>query len=150
VLAGLDSAWSCPLERATISKRDDIAPELQALWRAALGGVLGLLGGIVTSGLMDLWPVRHLWALGLGVLSGIVSGATLGALGMVLLAYAIDRLSLGLGLRGQSDELAAQRLVEYAIDRGINDMLGAIGWTLPVDVRQRLDEVSAAMRISLD
>jgi aryl-alcohol dehydrogenase-like predicted oxidoreductase len=32
----------------------------------------------------------------------------------------------------------------------LDDVLGAIGWTLPVDVRQRLDEVSAAMRISLD
>jgi 1-deoxyxylulose-5-phosphate synthase len=31
----------------------------------------------------------------------------------------ISRLALGLGLRGQADEAAAQRLVEYAIDRGI-------------------------------
>jgi hypothetical protein len=66
-------------------------PQRQALWRAAFGGVLGLLGGIVTSGLMGFWSVQHLWALGLGVISGVVSGATLGALGMVLLAYALDR-----------------------------------------------------------
>ena len=32
----------------------------------------------------------------------------------------VSRLALGLGLRGQSDEVAAQRLVEYAIDQGIN------------------------------
>lgn len=32
----------------------------------------------------------------------------------------VSRLALGLGLRGQSDEAAAQRLVEYAIDQGIN------------------------------
>ncbi|MFN8440476.1 MAG: aldo/keto reductase [Caldilineaceae bacterium] len=32
----------------------------------------------------------------------------------------VSRLALGLGLRGQADEAAAQRLIEYAIDRGIN------------------------------
>src|SRR5262245_53553580 len=31
----------------------------------------------------------------------------------------ISRLALGLGLRGQADETAAQRLVEHAIDSGI-------------------------------
>ena len=32
----------------------------------------------------------------------------------------VSRLALGLGLRGQADEAAAQRLVEQAIERGIN------------------------------
>ena len=32
----------------------------------------------------------------------------------------VSRLALGLGLRGQSDEAVAQRLVEHAIDKGIN------------------------------
>ena len=32
----------------------------------------------------------------------------------------ISRLALGMGLRGQADEVAAQRLVEHAIDQGIN------------------------------
>lgn len=32
----------------------------------------------------------------------------------------VSRLALGLGLRGQADEVAAQRLIEHAIDRGIN------------------------------
>ncbi len=32
----------------------------------------------------------------------------------------VSRLALGLGLRGQGDENAAQRLVEHAIDQGIN------------------------------
>jgi aryl-alcohol dehydrogenase-like predicted oxidoreductase len=32
----------------------------------------------------------------------------------------VSRLALGLGLRGQADEAAAQRLVEYAIECGIN------------------------------
>jgi aryl-alcohol dehydrogenase-like predicted oxidoreductase len=32
----------------------------------------------------------------------------------------VSRLALGLGLRGQADEAAAQRLVEYAIDHGVN------------------------------
>jgi aryl-alcohol dehydrogenase-like predicted oxidoreductase len=32
----------------------------------------------------------------------------------------VSRLALGMGLRGQADETAAQRLVEHAIDRGIN------------------------------
>lgn len=32
----------------------------------------------------------------------------------------VSRLALGLGLRGQADESAAQRLVEHAIDQGIN------------------------------
>ncbi|MDQ5853355.1 MAG: aldo/keto reductase [Chloroflexota bacterium] len=32
----------------------------------------------------------------------------------------VSRLALGLGLRGQADEAAAQRLVEHAIDQGIN------------------------------
>jgi aryl-alcohol dehydrogenase-like predicted oxidoreductase len=32
----------------------------------------------------------------------------------------ISRLALGMGLRGQADEAAAQRLVEHAIDQGIN------------------------------
>lgn len=32
----------------------------------------------------------------------------------------ISRLALGMGLRGQPDEAAAQRLVEHAIDQGIN------------------------------
>jgi 1-deoxyxylulose-5-phosphate synthase len=32
----------------------------------------------------------------------------------------VSRLALGLGLRGQADETAAQRLVEHAIDQGIN------------------------------
>lgn len=32
----------------------------------------------------------------------------------------VSRLALGLGLRGQSDEAAAQRLVEHVIDQGIN------------------------------
>ena len=32
----------------------------------------------------------------------------------------VSRLALGLGLRGQADEAAAQRLVEYAIDQGVN------------------------------
>ena len=32
----------------------------------------------------------------------------------------ISPLALGLGLRGQADENAAQRLIEHAIDNGIN------------------------------
>src|SRR5438128_2340777 len=32
----------------------------------------------------------------------------------------VSQLALGMGLRGQADEAAAQRLVEYAIDQGIN------------------------------
>ena len=32
----------------------------------------------------------------------------------------VSRLALGLGLRGQADEMAAQRMVEYAIDQGVN------------------------------
>ncbi len=32
----------------------------------------------------------------------------------------VSPLALGMGLRGQSDERAAQRLIEYAIDQGIN------------------------------
>jgi aryl-alcohol dehydrogenase-like predicted oxidoreductase len=32
----------------------------------------------------------------------------------------VSRLALGLGLRGQADETAARRLVEHAIDQGIN------------------------------
>jgi aryl-alcohol dehydrogenase-like predicted oxidoreductase len=32
----------------------------------------------------------------------------------------VSRLALGMGLRGQADEVAAQRLVEQAIDQGIN------------------------------
>jgi aryl-alcohol dehydrogenase-like predicted oxidoreductase len=32
----------------------------------------------------------------------------------------VSRLALGLGLRGQADESAAQRLVEYAIEQGVN------------------------------
>ena len=32
----------------------------------------------------------------------------------------VSRLALGLGLRGQADEAAAQRLIEHAIDQGIN------------------------------
>jgi 1-deoxyxylulose-5-phosphate synthase len=32
----------------------------------------------------------------------------------------VSRLALGMGLRGQGDEAAAQRLVEHAIDRGVN------------------------------
>jgi aryl-alcohol dehydrogenase-like predicted oxidoreductase len=32
----------------------------------------------------------------------------------------VSQLALGMGLRGQADEVAAQRLVEYAIDQGIN------------------------------
>jgi 1-deoxyxylulose-5-phosphate synthase len=32
----------------------------------------------------------------------------------------VSRLALGLGLRGQPDEVAAERLVEHAIDQGIN------------------------------
>lgn len=32
----------------------------------------------------------------------------------------VSRLALGLGLRGQSDETAAQRLVEHGLDQGIN------------------------------
>ncbi len=32
----------------------------------------------------------------------------------------VSPLALGLGLRGQSDENAAQRLIEHAIDSGIN------------------------------
>jgi hypothetical protein len=66
-------------------------PQRQALLRAVFGAVSGLLGGSVTSWLFGLWPIQPLWAVGLGIGSGILSGATLGALGMVLLAYAIDR-----------------------------------------------------------
>jgi len=32
----------------------------------------------------------------------------------------VSRLALGLGLRGQADEVAAQRLVEHALEQGIN------------------------------
>jgi aryl-alcohol dehydrogenase-like predicted oxidoreductase len=32
----------------------------------------------------------------------------------------VSRLALGLGLRGQADEAAAQRMIEHAIDQGIN------------------------------
>src|SRR4029453_3491105 len=32
----------------------------------------------------------------------------------------VSRLALGMGLRGQADEATAQRLVEYAIDQGVN------------------------------
>jgi hypothetical protein len=66
-------------------------PQRQALLRAVLGAVSGLLSGSATSWLFGLWSIQPLWAIGLGIGSGILSGATLGALGMVLLAYAIDR-----------------------------------------------------------
>jgi aryl-alcohol dehydrogenase-like predicted oxidoreductase len=32
----------------------------------------------------------------------------------------VSRLALGMGLRGQADETAAQRVIEHAIDRGVN------------------------------
>ena len=32
----------------------------------------------------------------------------------------VSRLALGMGLRGQADEATAQRLVEHALDRGVN------------------------------
>ena len=32
----------------------------------------------------------------------------------------VSRLALGMGLRGQADETVALRLIEYAIDQGIN------------------------------
>jgi hypothetical protein len=66
-------------------------PQRQALLRAVLGAASGLLSGSVTSWLFGLWSIRPLWAIGLGIGSGILSGATLGALGVVLVAYAIDR-----------------------------------------------------------
>ena len=66
-------------------------PQRQALLRAVLGAASGLFSGSVTSWLFGLWPIRPLWAIGLGMGSGILSGATLGALGVVLLAYVIDR-----------------------------------------------------------
>ena len=32
----------------------------------------------------------------------------------------VSRLALGLGFRGQSDEAEAQRVIEHAIDMGLN------------------------------
>ena len=101
-------------------------PPRQALWRVAFGSVLGLLGGLATSGLVGLWSVRSLWALGLGVLSGVVSGATLGALGVLVLAYTIDRRVLaGEQLIGYSGVI---RMLLHAGElSGLGALAGGIG-----------------------
>jgi hypothetical protein len=105
-------------------------PQRQALRLAAIGGVLGLLGGIVTSWLLGFWPIRPLWALGLGIGSGILSGATLGALGMVLLAYAIDRWVLaGEHLIGYSS------VIRMLLHAGELSFLGALGGGLGGGIR---------------
>ena len=56
----------------------------------------------------------------------------------------VSPLALGLGLRGQSDESAAQRLIEHAIDSGINLIvpISTVRWMIaPTLVVQRLFSV---------
>lgn len=47
----------------------------------------------------------------------------------------VSRLALGLGLRGQDDPAAAQRMIEYAIDQGIN-LLDCANVYSPLDNRR--------------
>lgn len=56
----------------------------------------------------------------------------------------VSRLALGMGLRGQADEAAAQRLVEHAIDQGINliDCANIYG---PMDDRANIGRSEAVL-----
>ena len=69
-------------------------PRRQALSRVAFGMVLGLLVGWLVSELLGFGRGRPLWALGLGITSWVICGATIGALGVVVLARAMDRFVL--------------------------------------------------------
>ena len=69
-------------------------PRRQALWRVAFGILLGLISGWLISEVIGLGHTRPLWAVGLGIASGVIGGASLGALGVVVLARAMDRFIL--------------------------------------------------------
>jgi hypothetical protein len=66
-------------------------PRQQALSRVAFGVILGLFSGWLVSELLGFGRGRPVWALGLGIASGVICGATIGALGVVVLARAVDR-----------------------------------------------------------
>src|SRR5690349_7731333 len=82
---------SRPRSRGQWSSNPSGVPRRQVFAVVALGIALGALGGVVASNVAGTWGLVPWWSLALGIASGILSGATLGALGVVMVARALDR-----------------------------------------------------------
>jgi hypothetical protein len=112
-------------------------PRRQALGRAAFGVLLGLLGGWLVGEVVGFGQARPLWALSLGIAGGAIGGATIGALGVVLLARAMDRFVLGgdslIGYSGairmllHAGELSALGALSGGIGGGAAGMFAGLG-----------------------
>lgn len=91
--------------------------------RVALAGVLlGLLVGVIASVLAGTWYTLPRWALSLGISSGVIGGATLGALGVVVLARRVDRR-----LWSSDPSLGYADLMRMLLHAGELSFLGAVG-----------------------
>ena len=75
---------------AWLRKNPTGIPRRHAVRVAATGVILGLLGGVVASVLAGTWAMLSRWSLSLGIAGGVLGGATLGALAVVLLARLLD------------------------------------------------------------
>lgn len=75
---------------AWLRKNPTGIPRRHAVRVAAAGAILGLLGGVVASVLDGTWHMLSRWALGLSIAGGVLGGATLGAVAVVLLARLLD------------------------------------------------------------
>jgi hypothetical protein len=120
-------------------------PRREALGRVIFGILLSLLGGWLVSQVVGFGHTRPLWATSLGIVSGAISGASIGALGVVLLARAMDRFVLTsdslIGYSGvirmllHAGELSALGALSGGIGGGAASMLaglafGAIGGSI--------------------
>ena len=113
-------------------------PRRHAVRVVLAGGLLGLLGGVIASMLAGTWSTMPRWALGLGICSGVVGGATIGALGVVVLARLVDRWlwssdpSLGyadlMRLLLHAGELSFLGAVAGGSGGGVSGLLAGLGW----------------------
>jgi hypothetical protein len=128
---------SHPAFVAWLSHNPTGIPRRQALWRAAFGVLLGLLSGWLVSEVVGFGQARPVGALSLGIASGVICGASIGALGVVVLARAVDRFVLTddslIGYSGvirmllHAGELSALGALSGGLGGGAAGMLAGLG-----------------------
>ena len=96
-------------------------PRRQIFTVVALGIVLGSLGGIVASNVTGTWGLVPWWVLVLGIASGTLGGATIGALGVVMVGRVLDRR-----FRGGDQLVGYSGVIRMLLYAGELSFLGAI------------------------